>query len=258
MSEAITISKQAFPIVLSKDNVEHVKVADLCAHLGLAANGQRERLKKAPWATGKMILSVRKSGKSESFFCVPLRTVPMFFATLDASRVKPAFRDALIAMQVEAADAIADYYLKGGAIRAGAPPSQLLTLQEQIAMMLRAEPLADPVWPDRFVKRYEAWNGRAWRAGDRQPYSMQSANWFFYQMIFPAEVLPVIKTKGLEEGARYHQVLADAPRDYLVRELDFASKLADDCGSEREWRQRMRRAYRKTTPTLRGQGDLDL
>ena len=108
------------------------------------------------------------------------------------------------------------------------------------------------------MKRYEAWHGRLWQEGDSQPFSMKAANWFFYEMIFPAEVLAVIRERGLREACRYHQVLADAPRDYLQRELRIATVLADECGSETEWRRRMRRAYRKTSAARRGQRELDL
>ncbi len=161
-------------------------------------------------------------------------------------------------MQNEAADAIDDYYRKGGAVRPGAAPMQLRSLADQIEALLRDVPLTEPIWPPKFVKRYEAWNGRVWSAGDRQPFSMRNANWFFYGMIFPAEVLAVIKNRGLEEGCRYHQVLRDVPRDYLGRQLEIAAAIADDCGSEGEWRIRMRRVYGKTKADLMGQGGLSL
>jgi hypothetical protein len=177
----------------------------------------------------------------------------MFFMTLSPGHVNEEFRAVLVELQNEAADAIDDYFMRGGAIRPSAPTSQLEALYHHIEEILRAVPLTDPAWPDRFVRRYEAWNGRTWSPGDRQPYSMKSANHFFYEMIFEPEVLAVIKARGLKEGVRYHQVLNDAPRDYLLRNLDFATKLADDCGSEQEWRTRMRRAYEKTREERAGQ-----
>lgn len=255
---AIVVAGKAFSLLVDADGVEHVKLRDLCEPFGLKPDGQRERLENTGWATLQKIWGVRTSGKKAAFVCLPLEQVPMYFATLSPGHVAEDFRPALVAMQREAAGALSDYYRNGGAVRPGALPEQLRDLQLKIDEILRSEPLTDAVWPARFVKRYEAWHGRAWKKGDAQPYSMKAANWFFYEMIFPEPVLDVIRARGLAEGCRYHQIVADAPRDYLIRQLDFATMLADDCGSESEWRARMRRAFRKTAAHRLGQAELDL
>jgi hypothetical protein len=247
-----------FPVVLDKDGVEHVTLVALCEPLGLKVDAQRRRVSETGWGRLLKIGSVRSNGKKALFWCLPLRRVPMFFATLSPGHVPEEVRPALIAMQNESADAIADYYLHGGAVRPSALPAQLLDLHAKIEEILRETPLDDAIWPPAFVKRYEAWHGRVWRKGDRPPYSMKAANWFFYEMIFPPEVLAVIRTRGLKEGCRYHQVLTDGPRDYLQRELRIATVLAGECSSETEWRHRMRRAYGKTKSDLAGQRTLDL
>lgn len=258
MTTSITIHGHAFPLLVDGDGVEHVQLGELCEPFGLDLSGQRKRLKDTGWARLEKISSRRSDGKMTAFLCLPLDQVPMYFATLSPGHVDEEFRPALVAMQKEVAQAVGDYYLRGGAIRPSAPPAQLQALADQIAEILRKEPLTDPVWPAAFVKRYETWHGRAWKNGDPQPFSMKAANWFFYRMVFPREVLVVIRERGLAEGCRYHQVLADAPRDYLQRELRLATVLADECGSETEWRVRMRRAYGKTKADLRGQGSLGL
>lgn len=258
MTESITIHDQTFGIVRDTNGVEHVTLPALCEPFDLVVQGQRRRLEETSWGRLEKISTRRSDGKKATVWCLPLRRVPMFFATLSPGHVEPTMRPALEAMQCEAADAVGDYYLRGGAIRPSALPAQLLDLQSKLEEILRATPLDDAIWPPAFVKRYEAWHGRSWKEGNPQPYSMKAANWFFYEMIFPAEVLAVIRARGLQEGCRYHQVLADAPRDYLQRELRIASVLAGECGSESEWRARMRRAYGKTRAALRGQEGLDL
>jgi hypothetical protein len=257
-SEMIPIGGKDFPIVLDKDGTEHVKLRELCEPFGLSDKSQRDRLKHHAWARGVMIGTRRSDGKRATFLCLPLRRVPMFFATLDASRVNATFRPALVRMQDVVADAIDDYYRNGGAVRAEALPEQLRALKLKIDEILRVEPATDFVWPAAFCKRYEAWHGRRWSAGDPQPFSMRSANRFFYEMIFPPEILAIVRERGLDEGCRYHQTLNDAPRDYLRRNLDVATKLAEECGSESEWRARMRRWHGKTKASLRGQGELGL
>jgi hypothetical protein len=254
----ITICERTFPVLFDKDGVEHVKLASLCEPFGLDVASQRKRLKNTGWATEVKITSVRTNGKRAPFFCIPLDQIPMYFATLSPGHVDAGFRCALIAMQREAARALADYYRTGGAIRAEALPDQLRALQLKIEELLRTEPATDFVWPPAFCKRYEAWHGRRWSPGDPQPFSMRSANDFFYRMIFPDEVYDVVRRKGLAEACRYHQVLNDAPRDYLRRCLDVATKLAEECGSESEWRARMRRWFGKTKARRLGQGELAL
>lgn len=257
-SAMVPICGRQFPLVFDKNGVEHVKLRDLCAPFGLDAPSQISRLKEHAWARVGMIPSRRSDGKLARFQCLPLRRVPMFFATLDAGRVNEGFRPLLIRMQDESADAIADYFQHGGAIRREALPEQLVRLQQLIEEMLRPTPATDFIWPPGFVKRYEAWNGRAWREGDPQPFSMKSTNAFFYEMIFPPEVVDVLRKRGLEEACRLHQLLTDEPRGYVRRCLDQAAKLAEECASEREWRARMRRWYGKTKALLRGQSELSL
>lgn len=255
---SITIHGRAFPLLVDADGVEHIKLTELCDPFGLDVDSQRKRLRETGWARPVKITSRRSDGKKADFMCVPLEQVPMYFATLSPGHVNEEFRPVLIAMQKEVAKAVGDYYLRGGAVRPSALPEDLRALSAKIDEILRAKPLTDPVWPAAFVKRYQSWHGRSWKEGDPQPFSMKAANWFFYRMIFPREVLGVIRERGLVEGCRYHQVLADVPRDYLQRELRLATVLADECASEIEWRARMRRAYGKTKAMLAGQGSLGL
>lgn len=254
----ISIHGHSFPILLDALGVEHVKVKDLCEPFELNVQAQTRRLEDAPWATLAKIASVRSSGKRTNFWCLPLRRVVMFFATLSPGHVSEAFRPILIAMQNEVSDAIDDYYRKGGAIRTSSTMAQLLELQEQIQALIRDIPLEDSIWPSEFVRQYAKWHHLSWQEGERQPFSMKAANWFFYEMIFPAHVLAVIRDKGLEAGARYHQILTDGPRDYVVRKLEVATVLALDCPTEKVWRDRMRRAFKKTKGHLRGQRELNI
>lgn len=254
----LTICNQTFPIILDEVGEEHVTLVHLCQPFGLKVQSQRERLEKTGWATLPMIGGVRTSGKRTKFHCLSLDHVPMFFATLDPGRVNPEHREPLVAMQREAARAVGDYYRRGGAIRPTALPQQLVELQRFIDEVLREKPLLIPMWPDRFVRRYATWHGVTWKAGESQPRSMASANDFIYRMIFPGDVYAIVKARGIEEACRYHQTLADVPRDYMQRQWDVICALADESITETEWRTRMRRAYRKTKSDLAGQPGLFL
>ncbi len=254
----LVICEKSFPVLFDKDGVEHVTLRDLCEPFGLDQGSQGVRLKKSGWAKVAIITTFRSGGKRYPVPCLPLKSVPMFFASLEPARVNAGFRSALITMQSESTDALYNYYARGGAIRREAPLRQLLELQKILEEFIRDVPAVDFIWPPALMKRYEAWHGRPWKAGDRPPFSMKAANGFFWRMVFPPAVLAVLREKGLEEACRFHQVLTDEPRGYVRRCLDVATKLAEDSSTEVEWRARMRRWFGKTKSLLAGQSELGL
>lgn len=114
---------------------------------------------------------------------------------------------------------------------------------------LRKVPATDSIWPPRFVSQYCRWNGIAWKEGQRHPFSMQSANGFFYSMIFPTEVVRIIREKGLDAGCKHHQTLTNKPRGYLSAQLDVSVAIAQSSISEKQWRRRMLAFYGKDKNT---------
>lgn len=242
----IEIYSQRFSLIVDDAGIEHVKVKDLCEPFGIDARAQQQRLERLPWAMSCKITGLRSNGRKHVFSCIPLRRVPMFFATLSPGHFGEEHRDAIVAMQVEAADAVAAYYIDGGTINPRASRSQLEQFAETLASYFRDEPTSEPIWPDAFVRRYAEWHGTIWKPGSRHPFSMRSANWFLYTMIFPSQVLEVIRSKGLAEGVRYHQMLTDAPRNYLAAKLELAAGIAEACRTEKQWRQTMARIHGKS------------
>lgn len=82
-----------------------------CESVGVAPNGQIEKLKAKAWAVGKMILSTASDGKSYEMYALRLDCLPMWLATIDASRVKKELRAKLELYQKEAAHVLADHFL---------------------------------------------------------------------------------------------------------------------------------------------------
>ena len=58
--------------------------------LGVTEQGQGVKLKGKPWATTTMIVAVAEDGKSRETFCLSLDSLPMWLATIEPARVKPA------------------------------------------------------------------------------------------------------------------------------------------------------------------------
>lgn len=95
-----------------------VPLRPLCDRLGVSAQGQLAKLRAKPWACIKMILSqVPGDDQARLLAAVDLRSLPLWLATIEPSRVKPEARAALVAYQREAAGVLARHFL------ANKPPS---------------------------------------------------------------------------------------------------------------------------------------
>jgi hypothetical protein len=93
-----------------------VSVRRVCEALGLDAKSQRRKLQEKEWATGVMMTSVDPCGRNRELFMVDLDSLPMWLATIEASRVAEHLRPKLVAYQKEAAKALRDYFFKGYAV----------------------------------------------------------------------------------------------------------------------------------------------
>ena len=98
---------------IEKDSKVWVPLRRPCEALGLDEEGQRQKLKKQPWATTCLMQAVADDGKNREMFCVALESMPMWMATIEPTRVKGGDRikAKLIAYQCEAAKALADHFL---------------------------------------------------------------------------------------------------------------------------------------------------
>jgi hypothetical protein len=81
-----------------------------CEALGINVDGQREKLKGKAWSVTEMISATGPDGKRYEMFALHLDSLPMWLATIDANRVKPALREKLERYQREAAKVLADHF----------------------------------------------------------------------------------------------------------------------------------------------------
>jgi len=91
------------------DGTVWVSVRRACESLGLAMASQHEKLKTAPWATIRLIVTVAEDGKARELFCVDLDSLPMWLATIDASRVSDEARPKLVRFFGSARPAAPEY-----------------------------------------------------------------------------------------------------------------------------------------------------
>lgn len=100
------------------DGEIYTALKPICENIGIAFNGQRERLNRTPWAVVRMIRTTGADGKRYDMMAVSRKTLTMWLATIDTSRLKDEHaRRNVTVYQQEAAEALDKYFNEGGAIR---------------------------------------------------------------------------------------------------------------------------------------------
>ena len=100
------------------DGEIYTALKPICENIGIAYNGQWERLNRTPWATIRMIRTVGADGKQRDMVAISRKTLTMWLATIDTNRLsdEQARRNVTVYQQ-EAAEALDKYFNEGGAIR---------------------------------------------------------------------------------------------------------------------------------------------
>lgn len=106
-------------IAQRSDNGEiYTALKPICENIGIAYNGQWERLNRTPWATIRMIRTVGADGKQRDMVAISRKTLTMWLATIDTNRLRDEqARKNVTVYQQEAAEALDEYFNEGGAIR---------------------------------------------------------------------------------------------------------------------------------------------
>ncbi|ORI13472.1 hypothetical protein BJI47_22780 [Rhodococcus sp. 1168] len=128
--------------------------------LGMDYSSQLAKLKGKSWACMAKIATRDSSGRIQEMVGVDRKTLTMYLATLDESRVKEEFRPTLIALQAEAAEALDAYFHDGGAINPSATVIQLDALaakaQQRIQLLALTKGLVDDNWLETKVRHQVA------------------------------------------------------------------------------------------------------
>lgn len=122
-----------------------VALKPLCENIGVAFNGQFERLKRQPWAVVRMTRTTGADGKTYNMTMIDRRTFTMWLATIDTSRLKSeSARDVVVAYQREAADALDRYFNTGVAVNEHLLNAQHLRRMQNMELLKAAEGLIHP------------------------------------------------------------------------------------------------------------------
>ena len=99
-------------IVVIENGEKMVAIAPLCDALGVASNGQIERIKNDPilGSTHKLSLSVGADGVERKMFTIPLKYVFGWLFRIDSRNVKEESREVVLQYQMMCYDALYNYF----------------------------------------------------------------------------------------------------------------------------------------------------
>ncbi len=141
------------------DGQPHVILKPAFESIGIDPDRQIKKVKQQEWARTS-VTDVRGSdGRPRAMVTADVRTFLMALATITAARVAESVRPTLVAYQREVADAIEQYWTKGGAINARASVEQLDELrvtidrtEAQMRVLRLADGLVDSRWLEAKVR----------------------------------------------------------------------------------------------------------
>jgi hypothetical protein len=114
-----------------------VVVKRVCEALGLDRSGQLSKLKTQAWSGVEHFSLPDPRGRSQRIACIPLKSLPMWLATIDAARVAPRVRPKIERYQLEAADALHAYFFGAAAEQATREQFRMLLDCTQLVQQCR-------------------------------------------------------------------------------------------------------------------------
>lgn len=122
---AIEVRVPGSGLPLYTDGKRLAALKPIADYFGLDWSGQLAKLKSKSWAVMEKFSTTGSDGKTYEMVGGDRRTLTMWLATLDESRVREDKRAELIAYQSEAADALDAYFHEGASINPRATEHQL-------------------------------------------------------------------------------------------------------------------------------------
>lgn len=115
------------------DGEPYVIFRPLVESIGLDYKSQHRKLSGASWATMVKMTTVGADGRNREMTAINLKTLRMWLATIDENRVNKESRPMIASYQNEVAEAIEEYWTRGGTINPRATESQLQSLSEVVS-----------------------------------------------------------------------------------------------------------------------------
>jgi hypothetical protein len=100
--------------IRAADGTVYVPIRPICDNLGVTLAGQRERINRDPVLSEVATsVSVTLTQQARDMICLPLKFIPGWLFGINAERVKPELRSAIIRYQKECFDVLAEAFVEG-------------------------------------------------------------------------------------------------------------------------------------------------
>ncbi len=130
-----------------------VPIRPICDNLGITLAGQRERINRDP-VLAEMVtsVSVTLTQQAREMLCLPLKYVPGWLFGINADRVKPELRDAVIRYQKECYEVLAEAFTEGRLtadpsvaelLASGSPAAQAYRMAQAMLQLARQQLLLE-------------------------------------------------------------------------------------------------------------------
>lgn len=169
-----TDASAVIPFQFYEDTLDVVRLPDgdvgvslrrLCEVLGLDADAQLRRLDRAAatgafWAVTAIMAATGSDGKTYHVRALPRRSIPMWLATVEASRVRADVRPKIVRYQNEAADALDAYFNTGVAVNPAFATAEVLAalgpIGEHVAALAKRPAIDGDALADAVARRLPA------------------------------------------------------------------------------------------------------
>lgn len=99
--------------VIEESGVGYVSIRHVCDALGLGYSAQLVKLKRLNWACVSNIDTRDAGGRTQELAMIPVKSLPMWMATVSTNRVSADIRTKLEKYQLEAAEVLAKHFMGG-------------------------------------------------------------------------------------------------------------------------------------------------
>lgn len=215
-----------------------VSVRRVCEALEVSSNNQIEKLKSAPWAVNRNIISTGPDGKNYRAFHIHVKSLPLWLATIDAGRVKDNVRPKLAAFQTECANALEKHFF--------APPAAPSALLERM-LRFQAAKNSRTLWQEEIVTSLCKTYRITPKAGGGVPAPMLGAIGWIYRVVLEPHVYAEMKARNPRRANRdmHYQWWTDELRGLLDDDINVIRALSNTSANKADFKRRMLAHYRR-------------
>ena len=119
-------------ITIEQDGIHYTAVKPICENIGLNWDAQRKRISRDDvLSEGAVIMTAPSKGGNQDMLCLPIEYLNGWLFGVDAKRVNPEIKDALIQYKKECYTVLHDYWHTGQAIHPRTTGDMPSTLQDR-------------------------------------------------------------------------------------------------------------------------------